>query len=246
MNKVNLIPGNTLIFLDEIQKCASARTALKFLAEDDRYDVISSGSLLGLHYGDDADPEVEKVESVPVGYEQQITMYSMDFEEYLWANEYTEEAIGIVRAYYEKKEKVPELINEKYKTMLREYSVVGGMPEVVASFCEYRDFGRVQQIQEKILAAYDDDIAYHAKGEQKTKVRNCYRTIPSQLARENKKFKYSEVEKRVPAGNTKTASSGCGIPIWFMSVIMYMNRFCLCGQMKRKMSSSFILTIQDF
>ena len=196
MNKVNLIPGNTLIFLDEIQKCASARTALKFLAEDDRYDVISSGSLLGLHYGDDADPEVEKVESVPVGYEQQITMYSMDFEEYLWANEYTEEAIGIVRAYYEKKEKVPELINEKYKTMFREYSVVGGMPEVVASFCEYRDFGRVQQIQEKILAAYDDDIAYHAKGEQKTKVRNCYRTIPSQLARENKKFKYSEVEKK--------------------------------------------------
>jgi len=82
---INFIEGRTLIFLDEIQKCAKARMALKFLAEDNRCDVICSGSLLGLHYGQDDDKEVEEVESVPVGYERSLMMYSLDFTEFLWA-----------------------------------------------------------------------------------------------------------------------------------------------------------------
>ena len=196
---VRLIPGKTLIFLDEIQKCADARTALKFLAEDGRYDVIASGALLGLSYGKDDDSEVEPVESIPVGYEKAVMMYSMDFEEFLWAYGYTEETVAYLKSFYISKEKVPTEIRERFEGLLREYLVVGGMPEVVASFAEYKDFTKVQEIQDKILASYADDISQHAKGAEKVKVRSCYDSIPQQLAKENKKFKYSEVEHKATA-----------------------------------------------
>lgn len=196
---VKLIPGKTLIFLDEIQKCAGARTALKFLAEDKRYDVIASGSLLGLSYGKDDDNEVTPVESIPVGYEKTVMMYSMDFEEFLWAYGYTDETIAYLKTFYTSKEKVPTEVLEKFQTLLREYLVVGGMPEVVASFAQFKDFTKVQEIQDKILASYADDISQHAKGAEKVKVRKCYDSIPRQLAKENKKFKYSEVEHKATA-----------------------------------------------
>lgn len=193
---IKLIPGKTLIFLDEIQKCANARTALKFLAEDGRYDIIASGSLLGLAYSKDADSEVEEVESIPVGYEKQIMMYSLDFEEFLWAYGYGEETVEFLKSFFEEKKKIPTEINQKYDSILREYIVVGGMPEVVANFMEHKDFGKVQEIQEKIIFSYEDDISQHAKGAEKVKVRKCYDSIPRQLAREYKKFKYSEVESK--------------------------------------------------
>jgi uncharacterized protein len=193
---IQLIPGETLVFLDEIQKCAAARTALKFLAEDGRYDVIASGSLLGLSYGRDDDEDVEQVQSIPVGYEIPIMMYSLDFEEFLWANGYSEEAIKYLRECYDQRKAVPENIHQKYEMLVREFIVVGGMPEVVADFTEHKDFGRVQDIQSRLLSDYEDDIAQHAKGAEKAKVRRCYDSIPNQLARENKKFKYSEVEKK--------------------------------------------------
>lgn len=196
---VKLIPGKTLIFLDEIQKCSGARTALKFLAEDGRYDIIASGSLLGLSYGKDDDREVEPIESIPVGYEKPIMMYSMDFEEFLWAYGYTDETIAYLKSFYTKKEKIPTDIQVKFESLLREYLVVGGMPEVVASFAEYKDFTKVQEIQDKILASYADDISQHAKGAEKVKVRACYDSIPRQLAKENRKFKYSEVEHKATA-----------------------------------------------
>ncbi len=193
---VSLIPGKTLIFLDEIQKCSAARTALKFLAEDGRFDVIASGSLLGLHYGFDADPDVTEAESIPVGYERQMVMHSMDFEEFLWAYGYESDSIDYLHDFFDKKEKVPNEINEKFETIFREYIVVGGMPEVVSGFVENKDFGFVQKNQEKILAAYDDDISLHVKNLDKAKVRACYDSLPGQLARENKKFRYSVVESR--------------------------------------------------
>jgi len=196
---IRLLPGDTLIFLDEIQKCAAARTAIKFLAEDNRYDVISSGSLLGLHYGQDIDSEVEPVESVPVGYERQLILYSLDFEEFLWAYGYEQDTLDYLRTFFENGDKVPDEVNARFENIFREHMVVGGMPEVVDDFMLNKDFSRVQNIQEKIMAAYDDDISMHAKGVEKNKVRACYRTIPAQLARENKKFKYSDVEKKATA-----------------------------------------------
>lgn len=192
---IKIIPNKTLLFLDEIQRCSRARTALKFLAEDKRIDVIASGSLLGLSYGQDSDKAVEQIDSVPVGYERQVVMYSMDFEEFLWANGYGEDAISYLREFYLNREKVPNEINDKYESLLREYLVVGGMPEVVADFVENKNFDNVQQLQEKIIHSYEDDILNHANAVEKVKVRKCFDSIPKQLARENKKFKFGEVEK---------------------------------------------------
>ncbi|MBQ3496005.1 MAG: ATP-binding protein [Clostridia bacterium] len=192
---IQLIAGDTLIFLDEIQYCANARTAIKFLAEDMRYDVISSGSLLGLSYSDDDDGLVEAPASIPVGYERQITMYSLDFEEFLWAYGYGAEAIDYLKEYFESDKQIPESIHDKYESLFREYMVVGGMPEVVADFAKHKDFNRVANIQADILAEYQDDISKHAKGREKQYVRMCYDAVPKQLAKEIKKFQYSTVEK---------------------------------------------------
>lgn len=191
----SLIAGDTLIFLDEIQRCGNARTAIKFLAEDLRFDVISSGSLMGLTYGEDDDDDTEIPESVPVGYESQITMYSLDFEEFLWAYGYDDNAISVIKSYYTSGETIPESIHNKYESLFREFMVVGGMPEVVADFAEHKDFNRVDRIQNDIIAEYRDDISKHAKGKEKQFVRMCYDAVPKQLAKELKKFQYSTVEK---------------------------------------------------
>lgn len=190
-----LIPGNTLIFLDEIQRCGNARTAIKFLAEDMRFDVISSGSLMGLTYGEDDDESTEVPESVPVGYETQMTLHSLDFEEFLWAYGYDDQAISVIRSYFETGEQIPVAVHEKYEALFREYIVVGGMPEVVADFVTHKDFNRVDRLQQDILAEYRDDIAKHAKGKEKQFVRMCYDAVPKQLAKELKKFQYSTVER---------------------------------------------------
>lgn len=192
---IELIPGDTLIFLDEIQNCGNARTAIKFLAEDGQYDIISSGSLLGLTYAQDDDSNVEEPESVPTGYEDFITMYSLDFEEFLWAEGYGKAATDQLREYYQKNETVPDAINAKYEELFREYIVVGGMPEAVADYCENHDFNAVSRIQERILENYRFDIAKHAKGAEKVKVKACYEAIPRQLAKQLKKFQYATVEK---------------------------------------------------
>lgn len=194
MRGVKLVPKKTLLFLDEIQACGRARTALKFLVEDGRLDIITSGSLLGLTYGEDADEKVEEPESVPTGYEEFLTMYSLDFEEFLWAEGYTE-AIPVLKEYFDKCEKVPDDINKKYENLFREFMVVGGMPEVVADYVKNHDFTRVATIQGRILENYRFDIAKHAKGAEKVKVRKCYDAVPKQLAKELTKFQYSTVEK---------------------------------------------------
>ena len=191
---IKLIEGDTLIFLDEIQACGNARTALKFLAEDGRFDVVTSGSLLGLAYGEDADENTEEPESVPTGYETFFTMYSLDFEEFLWAEGY-ENGIPYLKELFDKREKVPASINEKYETLFREFIVVGGMPEVVADYVINHDFTRIAALQEKILENYRFDISKHARGAEKIKVRKCYDSIPKQLAKEITKFQYSVVEK---------------------------------------------------
>lgn len=195
IRNIRLIPHDTLIFLDEIQACGRARTSLKFLAEDGRFDIITSGSLLGLTYGEDADKNVEEPESVPTGYETFLTMYSLDFEEFLWAEGYNDEAIAVLKEYFEGDQPIPAELNNKYEQLFREYMVVGGMPEVVADYVVNHDFNNVAGIQEKILENYRYDISKHAKGAEKIKVRKCYDAIPKQLAKELTKFQYSTVEK---------------------------------------------------
>ena len=190
-----LVPGDTLLFLDEIQSCRKARTALKSLALDGRADVVASGSLLGINFLDDGDEaEDRSAESVPVGYERQILMHSLDFEEYLWAAGYDENAIGILRESFEKCTAVPEAGHAKMMRTFREYLVNGGMPEAVDRFFATGNFAEAHDVQAKILASNLDDIARYASNAEKPKIRACYLSLPAQLARENKKFKFSAVE----------------------------------------------------
>lgn len=188
---VQFIEKNTLIFLDEIQECANARTALKFLALDNKYDVIASGSLLGINY--------KEVSSIPVGYERQVDMHSLDFEEFLWAIGVNDMAISYVKEFFEKKEKVPNDINQKMFNYLREYIVVGGMPDVVNTFVKTKNYSEVHKAQEKIIRSYYEDMIKYAPTIEKPKVRKCYDSIPKQLAKENKKFQFSVVEKKSTA-----------------------------------------------
>ena len=190
-----LLPGRTLIFLDEIQECANARTALKSFAMDDKYDVIASGSLLGIKYKNKNSRNRHEPTSIPVGFERQVTMHSLDLEEFLWARGITEDAISILKGYCNRREVVPDAVNRRYSELLMEYLIVGGMPAVVKEYVAAGDFGPVQGEQEKILASYIDDIHKYADTTDIPKIEACYRAIPRLLAKENRKFKYAEVEK---------------------------------------------------
>lgn len=184
---VNLVPNETLIFLDEIQNCPRARTALKFLSIDKRFDVISSGSLLGINY--------EEVPSFPVGYVENLDMYSLDFEEFLWANGFSEEGIGYLKEYFEKNEEVPISTHNKMMNLFKEYIVVGGMPRVVNEFVTTHDFSKVLKMQRDIVNNYLDDIAKYAISSEKAKARECFLSIPKQLAKDYKKFQYTLVDE---------------------------------------------------
>ena len=190
-----LLPGRTLIFLDEIQECANARTALKSFALDGRYDVVASGSLLGIKYKNKRSRARHVPTSIPVGFERQVTMHSLDLEEFLWARGITGEAISVLKGYCDGREVVPDAINRRYSDLLKEYLIVGGMPAVVKEYVAAGDFGPVQAEQEKILASYIDDIHKYADTTDIPKIEACYRAIPRLLAKENRKFKYVEVEK---------------------------------------------------
>ena len=188
----SIIPNETLIFLDEIQNCPNAKTALKFLAIDKRFDVIASGSPLGINY--------KKVESFPVGYTEQLEMYSLDFEEFLWANGVTEQSILDVKKYFDQKEVVPTAIHERMMELFKEYIVVGGMPRVVDDFVHNHNFANVLKIQREIISDYEDDIAKYAEGTEKAKARACFLSIPKHLSKDYKKFRYSLV---MPSGSSR-------------------------------------------
>ena len=182
-----LVPGETVIFFDEIQNCPNARTALKFLAKDERFDIIVSGSLLGINY--------KEVTSFPVGYTDQLEMHSIDFEEFCWANGLSDDGISIIREHFDSKTPVPATGHNRMLSLLKEYIVVGGMPRVVYDFVNNHNFGSVLKIQRAIIEDYKDDIAKYADGNYKAKARNCFLSIPKQLAKDYKKFQYSVVEK---------------------------------------------------
>ncbi len=194
---INYVDNNTLIFIDEIQSCPRARTALKFLALDNKYDVIASGSLLGLHYNKlvEMEKEEEVSISIPVGYEREIEMFSLDFEEFLWANGISENAINQLKEYFTEKKFIEEYINNHYLNLLRTFLIVGGMPEVVNNYLSSNNFQKSYSTQQKILKAYEYDIDHYAKNIEKPKIKNCYYSIPRQLAKEYTKFQYKSIEK---------------------------------------------------
>ena len=182
-----IIPGKTLIFLDEIQECQEAITSLKFWAIDNRYDVITSGSLLGIDY--------KRASSYPVGYVDYLRMYGMDFEEFLWGMGISEDMIGKLCGYLHSKTVIPEAIHSQMMNYYRQYVATGGMPEVVQKYINTKDFREVDKVQRSLLQGYQYDIAHYATAEEKVKAEKCYLSLAKQLLdKENHKFQYKEIE----------------------------------------------------
>lgn len=183
-----LLPKKTLIFLDEIQECEEAITSLKFWAIDNRFDVIASGSLLGIDY--------KRASSYPVGYVDYLKLYGLDFEEFLWAMGISSEMVSFLKDSLSSKAIIPEAINSQMLSYYRQYIAIGGMPEVVQKYVDTKDFREVDKIQKNLLMGYQYDIAHYASAEEKVKAEKCYLSLSKQLLdKENHKFQYKEVEK---------------------------------------------------
>ena len=180
------VEGSTLVFFDEIQECPKARTAIKFLVEEHRYDFIESGSLLGINY--------KSVKSYPVGYEERYDVFPLDFEEFLWAKGVSNEVISIVKNAYSSLTAVPDFIHEQLSRYYREYLVVGGMPEAVQKYVTNPDFNEVVKIQRSIMTTYRADISNYA-GRQASLVKRVFDALPSSLAKQDKRFVLASIEK---------------------------------------------------
>ena len=193
-NSIVIEPKKTLIIFDEIQTCPNAITALKFLTIYKEYDVIASGSLLGVLHKDEPS-------SYPVGYVEYLDMYSLDFEEFCWANGINDVGIQFVKKYYDEKVPVPTATHNQFLDLFKLYIIVGGMPRVVNEYITSKNFQNVFKLQNDIIEAYKADIIKYALHGEKNKIRECFSSIPIQLAKENKKFQYKLANKNATTRN---------------------------------------------
>lgn len=207
---VRFIPGETCFIFDEIQECPEARTSLKFFKEDGRFDVIATGSLLGVQgYGDELKKQRRKlidkkelgINSVPVGSEDIIEMYPLDFEEFLWANGVNTEVIEALQKFYREEKPVPAGIHVAMNKLLNLYVAIGGLPETINAFLKTNNMNEVSKAYKSILKEYRDDMVKYASDKDKPHIRECFNSIPKQLAKQNKKFQYNKVK---PGGRSET------------------------------------------
>ncbi len=196
---VDIRPGSTLIFIDEIQEYPRAKEALKSFSKDGRYDVIASGSMLGVSVPHDKDDEgswkgneMEPLE--PSGYLEHITMYALDFEEFCWANNIGEEQLSHVKDCISKKIPLGPAYMERFNSLFRDFMLVGGMPESVQTFVDTGDYAAVGKIQNDLIESCRKDINRYNTGIDRIKTLECFESIPSQLSQSNKKFTYSRVD----------------------------------------------------
>lgn len=196
------VPNKTVIIFDELHECANARAAIKPFMEDGRFDIICTGSLLGLRgYNKKASL------GVSTGFEKVIVMKPMDFEEYLWAIGLNKDVIESIKNSFVNKSKVPNILNEKLMKYFKEYLCVGGMPDAVNVFIETHDLKQVRDVQVNILENYQDDFGKHLNKNEVfevnqteiVKIMEVYKSIPSQLAKENKKFQYKLISSNANA-----------------------------------------------
>lgn len=179
------VPHETLILFDELQACPDCATCLKFFKIDGRYDVICSGSLLGINY--------EEITSVSVGYKEDYEMHSLDFEEFLWAKGYSQEQIESIYSHMKNIEPFSENEFDVWMNCFKEYMITGGMPRVVNKFIEQNNFSGILDEQVQIQKAYEEDILKYAKGLDKGKIKNVYTHIPVFLAKENKRYQITKI-----------------------------------------------------
>jgi len=183
---IEAIPGKTLIFFDEIQKCPTAATSLKSFKLDGRFDVICSGSLMGINY--------QEIESNAVGYKEDYDMKSMDFEEFLWAMGYSDEQIEDVYKSLVDVKPLSDSVFNALNGLFKDFIVVGGMPAIVKRFVIQKNFAGLLKMQKQIIRDYEEDIMKYARGLDKARVLNTFRKIPMFLSNENKKFLVSKIE----------------------------------------------------
>ena len=187
--EVRFVPHETIIILDEIQECPRARAALKFFKLDGRFDVLATGSLLGI-----SGYRSEEY-SVPVGYETIVDMFPLDFEEFLWANGIESPLIDLLKNCLDDVKAVPQALHQRMKNLLLQYIVVGGMPNIVDQFIRKRNIALVREEQKHLIRSFKDDMVKYAFGADKSRIRECFESIPQQLAKENKKFQFSLIKK---------------------------------------------------
>ena len=213
----HFVENKTVIVFDEIQECANARASIKPFMEDCRYDVICTGSLLGIK-----GYNRKKGKGVPTGFERIIYMKPMDFEEFLWAKGIDENVISYLKECFAKKEPVSEATHNAMLRYFKEYLCVGGLPYVVSRFVETNDMNVVWQEQQDILEEYKDDFGKHLDENENEeidrtllgRINRVFDSIPTQLAKENNKFVYSQLEKKGRSENYQTAIQwlyDCGI-----------------------------------
>lgn len=187
------IPEKTIIIFDELQEFPEIATALKFFKIDGRFDVICSGSLLGIHY--------KRIESNSVGYKTDYEMCSMDFEEFLWAKGYDNSVIEEMLWHMKAEQPFHEIEMKQYSNLFLDYCILGGMPAVVREYIKYDTFEGTLDIQHQLLNDYKEDIRKYAEGLDQTRILNVFEQIPIQLAKDNKKFQISKVAKGARFGD---------------------------------------------
>ena len=189
MSRINtdlkFTPGKTLIFFDELQEFPEMATALKFFKKDSRFDVICSGSLLGIHY--------KRIESNSVGYKTDYQMSSLDFEEFLWAKGYDDSVIADMLAHMKELKPFNSLELSIFEGLFLDYCILGGLPEVVRDYIKKNTFEGSLMLQRQLISDYEEDIRKYADGVDQTRILNIFRNIVPQLAKENKKFQISKV-----------------------------------------------------
>ncbi len=194
----SFVRGKTCIILDEIQECKEARTALKSFYLDGRFDVIATGSLLGVRgYGrrNERNEADDRQDSVPVGYETIVDMYPLDFEEFLWANGIGTNVIEVIKSCFDNEVPVPEGVHKAMMDLLYRYVITGGLPDVVNCYLQTKNIERIYNMQRTLISEYKEDMVKYADDADKPHIRECFESIPRQLAKENKKFQYSVVKK---------------------------------------------------
>ena len=194
MPNVEIEAGETCFIFDEIQDCPKARGSLKYFHQDGRYEVMCTGSLMGVSgYKSSEEKKEEEEASIPVGFEDIVEMYPMDFEEWLWANGIRSIHFEYLEKCLDKETPVEEALHDRFRELLHQYIVVGGMPEVVTTFMETKQIGKVLLVQRRIVDEYKADMVKYAPAGDKSRIRECFESIPAQLAREYKKFSYTVV-----------------------------------------------------
>lgn len=181
------IPGDTIFFFDELQACPNCATSLKFFKLDGRFDVICSGSLMGINY--------KEIESNSVGYKEDYEMHSMDFEEFLWAKGYSDEFVEELYEHMHNLEPLSALQMDVMLELFRDYVIIGGMPEVVDTYIKNKNFSGTLGIQKQLLKDYEEDITKYVDGLDKAKVKAVYNHISTFLAKENKRFQITKIAR---------------------------------------------------